>query len=366
MTTTSIDSLQTNLPRKGRLRLGEFEYLRALAIIVIILGHSIMSIPSRPDILFPMLPENIIRGWTAVFVFISGFFFHNIYSYNFNYKKFLIKKFQLVWQPYMVILLASIMIELIINISYGFNLTIFIKQISGIWKKGFIDYIHWYIPFIMLVFIASPLYIKFIDYGLRIQIAIFFVLCITSLFIHRPFKNINLIQSLIYFSPFYLAGILYSLYHDWFLKHAKTLGIIAFIFFVSALYVQTSLYEHRGSYHKKYYEYDFIDFMFLQKISLILFLMPLLKLFCDRLPPGKTSKEIAQMSFALFFIHPLVDKVLNILFIHYKMHEHADIFGKTSILLTIIKFGITLTLTIGIIKLIKQYSTLDTKKIIGY
>ena len=57
--------------RKNQL---EFTYMRGIAIIFIVLGHSIYNSGEG----FPLLLENLLRGGTALFVFISGYFFHRI------------------------------------------------------------------------------------------------------------------------------------------------------------------------------------------------------------------------------------------------------------------------------------------------
>ena len=57
-------------------RLTEFEYMRGLAIILIVLGHSVINTNDG----FPLWLENIVRGGTGGFGFISGFFFHHVFA----------------------------------------------------------------------------------------------------------------------------------------------------------------------------------------------------------------------------------------------------------------------------------------------
>jgi hypothetical protein len=55
---------------------------------MIVLGHSIFL--AQP--VFPALLENLLRGGTGLFVFISGFFFHRVFYTRFDYVQFVAKK----------------------------------------------------------------------------------------------------------------------------------------------------------------------------------------------------------------------------------------------------------------------------------
>lgn len=70
--------------------------MRGIAIIFIVLGHSIYNSGEG----FPLLLENLLRGGTALFVFISGYFFHRIFYKDFDYSKFMKNKVQNVLYPF--------------------------------------------------------------------------------------------------------------------------------------------------------------------------------------------------------------------------------------------------------------------------
>lgn len=79
--------------RKNQL---EFTYMRGIAIILIVLGHSVYNSGQG----FPLLLENLLRGGTALFVFISGYFFHRIFYKDFDYSKFMKNKVHNVLYPF--------------------------------------------------------------------------------------------------------------------------------------------------------------------------------------------------------------------------------------------------------------------------
>jgi peptidoglycan/LPS O-acetylase OafA/YrhL len=67
------------------MRLNYFDYFRAIAIIIIVAGHSfsLWVIDTLPE----KVLANIITGGTSLFVFISGFFFitYSIKTLNIKY-----------------------------------------------------------------------------------------------------------------------------------------------------------------------------------------------------------------------------------------------------------------------------------------
>ena len=77
-----------------------FDYFRAISIILIVMGHSYGS--WERDSVLDMSFTNLISGGTALFVFISGFFFHNVFNENYNYKAFVLKKCEGVFLPLLI------------------------------------------------------------------------------------------------------------------------------------------------------------------------------------------------------------------------------------------------------------------------
>jgi surface polysaccharide O-acyltransferase-like enzyme len=87
----------------------------------------------------------------------------------------------------------------------------------------------------------------------------------------------------------------------------KTL-IIGMLVLALAL-LQASIYSKHGNFHKiEIFSYQNMDIIILQKIALCFFLMSLFHRFEER--QLNSLKGIASMSFAIYFIHPWILKLL--------------------------------------------------------
>ncbi|WP_229742967.1 acyltransferase family protein [Wenyingzhuangia marina] len=265
---------------------------------------------------------NTITGGTALFVFISGFFFHRIFYKSFSYKKFIIKKFINIGVPYVIISSLILITYLYINQTINFPLSNFDRLKTG---SLFYNYIlslfigsikytpcYWYIPFIFIIFLFSNIFIKFITINKKLQISITVLLFIIASIIHRPLHNFNPIHSFLYFTPFYLLGILYSQHKnitDTFFS--KNIYILFFTCLFSS-YVM-GYFGQIGNLHKLYpWILSGFDLMIIQKISLIFFLIA----FCKKIENKnlKFLKHIAAVSFPIFFIHSIFIEIYGRLF----------------------------------------------------
>ena len=145
--------------------LNSLNHYRAISILLIVAGHCY----GLAGIEFDSFPENIIKnlitGGTINFVFISGFLFYSVFYQRFEYVEFLKGKIKKVLMPYVFLSIPAILLFFyrgsgtsgMANTDYTYVETIFEFLISG---KHLIAY--WYIPFIMLVFLVSPMHIYFI------------------------------------------------------------------------------------------------------------------------------------------------------------------------------------------------------------
>lgn len=289
-----------------RERLVEFDYLRGISIALIVLGHSIFL--AQPA--FPALLENLLRGGTGLFVFISGFFFHRIFYPRFDYAQFIAKKAAALLIPFVVISLFALSLRMLgwwqDGVSWEDNLLYAWYTL----RNGYVLYPHWYIPFIFLTFLCSPLHLAYIRAGLSIQIFVLLLFSLIALFMHRPQSNSNFLQSLIYFTPFYLLGILFSQYwvqlQQW---HWPLLGVSLAVIAIAAL-TQTYVWIHLGNYHKAAFVYDGIDLQFIQTVFTCLALLVL----CRHIHWPWLQQHLywlAELSFPIFFIHPLLTMALE-------------------------------------------------------
>ncbi|MGL4515714.1 MAG: acyltransferase family protein, partial [Shewanella sp.] len=166
--------------RKNQL---EFTYMRGLAIILIVLGHSIYNSGEG----FPLLLENLLRGGTALFVFISGYFFHRIFYQDFNYKKFMTNKVQNVLYPFLIVSLVGLgCLCLRWIFMEDQSVSQVLLSIFYTVRNGYILYPHWYIPFIMAVFLCSPVFLWFIRCSSQTRWTLLVVSCVVAALLHRP------------------------------------------------------------------------------------------------------------------------------------------------------------------------------------
>ena len=199
-------------------RIRHFDYFRGVAIVLIVAGHCYY--PWGIDTFAERVVANLITGSTALFVFISGFFFHRVYAPKFKLRRFLTKKGRIVLLPYVLLSSLRFLATLIRHgppatamdhpvISTLLHYLLFLWQGTAEALTGY-----WYIPFIMLIFAASPLFLQYIKLSLKIQLTIFSALIVVSMLVHRPWHNLSPIHSVIYFTPIYLLGIIYSMHQE--------------------------------------------------------------------------------------------------------------------------------------------------------
>ncbi len=290
--------------RKNQL---EFTYMRGMAIMLIVMGHSIYNSGEG----FPDLLENLLRGGTALFVFISGYFFHRIFYQEFNYTKFMKNKVQNVLCPFLVVSLVGLFclaLRWFFLDNQPFE-TVLLYIFYTV-RNGYVLYPHWYIPFIMAIFLCSPVFLWFIRSSQQMRWTLFVLSCIVAILLHRPIGNVNVLHSVAYFVPFYLMGILYSQEEPLIARYSSLISALAAIVLVVSLAEQTYVVGHVGNYHKDVFEYNGIDWQFIQKVSLCVLVLN----FCEWLSTRTRLPwlvDMAEMSFAIFFIHPLFDMLFN-------------------------------------------------------
>lgn len=170
---------------------------------------------------------------------------------------------------------------------------------------------YWYIPFVMILFLASPLVIRFIQLPAKRAAILITIMFMISMYIHRPIQNINILQSVVYFFPYYLLGVLYSIHRlaadEWI---RKNLLVILAAFTLSVIWMAAN---GQNDNFKTWYplEWKGLDVMVIEKILMIALLLTLLKRI-DHIRIRSLS-YIANASFAIFFLHPWIFIALDML-----------------------------------------------------
>jgi peptidoglycan/LPS O-acetylase OafA/YrhL len=298
-------------------RLYAFDNSRAIAIVLIVAGHGYG--PWVIDTFAEKFIASFITGGTALFVLISGFFFHHSFYKTFAWWTFLRAKLINVGVPYLVltgvycVVVGWLSPERVpvsgaLPWSAG-GITDFVRLFGQYAYTGNALPAYWYVPFILLVFAASPLFIRFIELKLPVQLAVLGASLLMSAIVHRPLDNNNPFHSVLYFSSVYLLGILTSAYrtHVFAFLQRYAPGIAVLLAVVAGLKVLVD--GHHGNLHKAdIFAFKGIDIFLVQKCLQAGLMLSLLMRFADRRIP--ILEYVAERSFAIFFIHNWVAVLL--------------------------------------------------------
>ena len=323
--------------------------------------------------------RNIVTGWTGVFVFVSGFMFHYYFLKNFSYIKFLRDKLINIGFPYIFLATLGIAILFFADIGYFspvetmpradffYQYGVLFDATDPNWlvilkyyATGRFLMAYWYIPFVALLFSMAPLHVRFVRLSARKQLLIISALSILAILVQRPVEDTNPLQSLVYFTPAYLIGIFVSL-HNQKVKEILDGKLLLLLFCVLSMSLAQYLSGHRGNYHKPFFEYGTFDFMYVQKLFLMLFLYMLFENYVFK---SKIIDIVSRTSFAIYFIHPWVHLIFSELGRGLKLFPDSG----NNIFLYILTCISMLLISMRIATLIKIFSkgSKKTRYFIGY
>jgi len=282
--------------------LKNIHYFRAFAIVNIVIVH-VWSIPeiykeyNRALYAFiDITKEVMFHDSTIYFIFISGFLFHHL-SPNFELKKYYKSKLFNVIFPYLFITMVILLFKNIdySNFSFSFRIPIELVVETFIYGKAQIQF--WYIPFIFIVFLVSPIILKipkhFFPY-------IFILSSVLPLLGTRTGTRISYWQY-IYFFPIYLQGVWASMNYSKFISLVKSNSNQ--LLFIAIFSTFSLIYVYNKSHHVGYINI-YEAFHYLQKISIsFLVIIALKKIEHKDIP---ILNLLATYSFSIFFIHFMI------------------------------------------------------------
>lgn len=331
--------------------LSSFDYFRGLAILFIVAGHSYAYWATES--FYGKVFANLIAGGTTFFVFISGFFFHHVFYHKFQYQQFMLKKMKYVLLPYTLLTLLGIACFVYYLDRPPFA-EIFISHHTNAWYRtvrlcvqywwtGSIFDAYWYVPFIMIMFTLSPIFIRQIQLPIKIQVGLFIFLLCVSVLVHRPAHNLSPIHAVIYFIPVYMLGIMCSIKQElvFGFLDGKSLVLGLSVVWMSA--AQILIYNKYGNFHKEaIFSYAGIDMMLLQKILMCFFLLSILQKFKNKNLPF--LKYMASASFAIYFIHPWILYFFSYLSIFVRFNYLPGVLGFAFTLLIVLALSLAIAL----------------------
>ncbi|TXE01841.1 acyltransferase family protein [Algoriphagus aquimarinus] len=300
--------------------INSINYFRGISIIFIVFGHCLGLADFMYDSMAGNTLWNLTLGGTYFFVFISGFLFHHIFYQKFEFKKFMIRKIKYVLCPYLIlstlpilylilrICIASIFSPSSFTYYYEALLSIplFRIYVMGVGFYGG----YWFIPFIMIIFALSPIFVRFIKLKLKAQIITILFLLICSVFIHRgTYQNVfSVFQNVLNFTPIYLIGIISSEKKD--IIYSKIKGRE---FYILSLVITLAIFQayigRSGGYFKDPFTFGGINFIIIQKILFCFFFM----IWLNRFEKYKLKllKIFAENSFGIYFTHGIIIIILS-------------------------------------------------------
>jgi len=296
-------------------KLNYIHIFRAIAIIIIVLGHSV----DTSHEIMGILVNIFIQGGTVLFVFISGFLFQYL-SDNFSYPTYLKKKFFNVILPY---LLTSV-----IGITWVFlfakhNPFVSINKIVQVGMFLTTGYVHnlptWYIPMTSILFLSAAVLLKlekkivFNKYSLLFFIlpVLICVSCFLPSFKRIVFANEEIMSAWQVYAgylekilfdtvslfPIYILGMFFAKYRQKYIKILYQKRVLIWTMFIGGSIILFFL---------TYYHFLPAKLLF-TNVMMILLILGYLWHYDEKIKEHEYINKylgiIADYSFAIFFFH---------------------------------------------------------------
>lgn len=293
--------------------LNSINNLRALSIIFIVFGHTYWISGWQPQSWLAELYFFIFLSGTFYFVFISGFLFNHLSVNKFSYKKFMRQKLRNVISPYVCLSILPIIAA--IHLKTVYPEYFFTPGGEGIWLEyikpallyllsGRMLTAYWYIPFIFLMFLISPVFVQYSKLSIRKQIALLFIGLLISGFTYRAPDNINPLQAVVYFTPMFMFGMLCSIHNHKIKEFLTPYAAIIVMISIALSFYQLSVLDIHGNLAKDMFEYGDFNFKQLEKGIQILGVYLLFDKYLTK--DYRLLSLLASSSFAIFFLHPII------------------------------------------------------------
>lgn len=274
------------------------ENLRGLAILFVIVSHiDLLKMEHNRTLKFVNF---LCTNGTDFFVFIAGYLFYYLEADRFRPLNYLQKKIRFVVVPYLFLSAISIAIGIFLgrHSIYSFTPWEYLKW--SVLTGNQLNFPVWFIPMIMIFYLISPILhaVGKNRYALFLLTAIAIVF---SLFSTRPFANGNPLLGFLHFSGFYVLGMSASAATPMLANTPRSVrywvvagGLLIFLFaaFLDSGWTYPAFfYEGLGS----------LNPVQLGKLGLLVALFFLFELFLNK--KHATLKNLAEISFGLFFLH---------------------------------------------------------------
>jgi hypothetical protein len=207
----------------------------------------------------------------------------------------------------------------------------------------------WYVPFIMFIYLLSPIFLSYSKLKVNIRVYIFLLSMLVSLLLFRThkFEVFSVVHNVVYFLPFYLLGILSSQSENTLQLKINNLTII-FLIILSLTMSYISVLNPLGILKS-------LDLMLIQKLSFCIVFISVLKNINSNI-----INVLAKNSYGIFFIHTIIlylgGRILSLFNLNYKT-ESFIIFLMIS--------NLVLFISLQVVVLVKRILGSKSKFIIG-
>lgn len=290
------------MPDEKRPFLRSVHYFRAFAIVNIMLVH-VWNLPESANPgafkLVETLRELLFHDTTIYFLFVSGFLFSYL-SDRFDVWRYYRNKLSFVVAPYLLITIALMAKSQIPEIASGrFDLPSFLPSLLVTIVLGLAQYQYWYIPFLVTLFLISPLLRRI---PARIHLPLALVALALPLLGTRT-STLLTFGLYLYFLPVYLLGMLAGANRVLVAKWTRKLRPVLIVLVVSSFAVLAACDHMIGRFNL------FESVQYVNKICLTFLVLERCSGLEDRNLP--ILNLLADFSFALYFVHFLFDPLLQ-------------------------------------------------------
>jgi len=303
------------------------DHFRGLAVLFIVAGHCFDLAGVQIDTFAERVFGNLVIGGTTLFVFISGYLFQHRFLREFRYRTFFASKARNLLCPYLVLSLAPIGWA-VIHRDPQFH-GVFLPRGTG-WFHEFVvpslAYLatgrfliaYWFIPYAILQFGLAPVHRGFATLRPAWQNAILGATFALALWVQRPVDNIDPLQSLAYFLPVYLVGIVAAQRREAIFRILRGREFWLLVPVLGLAGLEAVQRGGFGNYHKEPWQPGLLDLILPQKILLSLFFLVFLDRFESR--SSLVVGTLARSSFAIFFLHPYILWIAELNGVRYTGH----------------------------------------------
>lgn len=320
-------------------------YFRGVAILIIMTVHvwvnPLTARNAEKTDWIGIIRESLFDGSTVYFILISGFLFQYL-SKKFQLRRYYTNKVRYIIVPYIILTAIYFAFYAFVG-AETMSVLEYFEALPGILGQGIGPM--WYIPFISILFLLSPL-ILYIPEKARIKIFPFLMLL--PLLGTRTDVDITLGQY-IYFTPIYLFGVYTCLKFDYLMNLVeRNKTIILVLLIIMTIIIFGAWYTGMN----ETYLHPYLAILFVRNILACFYILFWLEKGRDNYKYW--LDKIAVYSFALFFTHSF----LHTKFTSRILYAVADSFGDIGMLFIS-------TLYVPVFIIINLHLCILAKKVLG-